>query len=83
MLRLGRILTFFTGKGLSFHVFQRVINKSADQIVLMHRLALMCKTFFMPNSTEHEISTAHKNYEGCPSKLWTFVITRDCVPVIL
>ena len=22
-------------------------------------------------------------YEGCPSKLWTFVITRDCVPVII
>ena len=22
-------------------------------------------------------------YEGCPSKSWTFVITRDCVPGIL
>ena len=22
-------------------------------------------------------------YEGCPSKSWTFVISRDCVPVIL
>ena len=22
-------------------------------------------------------------YEGCPSKSWTFVITRNCVPVIL
>ena len=22
-------------------------------------------------------------YEGCPSKSWTFVITRDCVPVTL
>ena len=22
-------------------------------------------------------------YEGCPSKLWTFVITQDCVSGIL
>ena len=22
-------------------------------------------------------------YEGCPSKSWTFVITQDCVPLIL
>ena len=26
---------------------------------------------------EFEISLI---YEGCPSKSWTFVITRDCVP---
>ena len=35
------------------------------------------------NKSENATPELFAIYEGCPSKSWTFVTIRDCVPVIL
>ena len=77
MITIGQILV--TRSGLSFRydyirsdrnvTIESTIGCQSDTIITIGLLDLgRCGT---------------RIYEGCPSKYWTFVITRDCLPVIL
>ena len=62
-------------------------------MIKLKSVLTFCMHIFVANITEKKgklssaiiefVKLLNLIYEGCPSKSWTFVITRDCVPVIL
>ena len=60
---LARMKSAFTGLKQYKKFHDNGANKRYDKVHVFHFRLKPCgyKTFFMLNSTEHEISTAHKN----------------------